>query len=908
MTQREANNGEPPASPNWLETAFIWARRWGRVLWVCRVSVLSVAIGALLFSLAQVRDLFLDFPGVGGFSLNVPSLLATGTIDYLWPIAQAVGFALLVSLIWAMSVYSVARLAVADSAWLRSPYGLSQDDQSFEAARQAFASPAFRTPRLLAVLCFVIPVASAIWTFVDLLWSADRGLTIRAHLNLILSIIAVSGAGALFWVHMGDRQDWRNLALTRWRPHARDPDAARIKKGDQIIAWATFILPAVILCAPWITETLFSRLWLVPVLLGAWVPVLGFLARNSHRTRAPLIIFLVIAIGALDLFLGDDHIVDLVHYSGAPGAGAADPNRQIDLSQAIKAWRNANGCADGDASACPSPIIVATTGGASRAAFFTATSLGLLLDATCPVKGDAGAPLTFQRDASAPCADKPIFAQRLFALSGVSGGAVGSAVFARALVDGRIADGRVASPCKVVLDQTQGAASTFQPTLYFGATQPATWRDCLQAILSQDFLTPVMAGLGFRDVFAFVGGRFPRFWPDRGHELENAIASAYAKFALASDSPDLGMRADFLATAPPQASSNGQPPEWRPLLLLNSTSVETGRRFVFSTLAPTYAPSQFPSLSLDWLANAYDFHATVDSDNGSRDTSLVAAAHNSARFPVISPAGALYPLGGAVKQGIGSPPPASSAATATTALFGRLVDGGYFDNFGALTARDLAVALASEKLHPFIILITNDPGSAPPQDAPALSWALAEPPNPDSVTAPWWRFAPALEAALATRSAHGDYGLQLLRTLIDPTLDQERMPSQASSVTSCFKTTGRTGPLAEPCFTQLAVYAEPSDWGVAARVKDISMSWWASKLVQEYLDEQVASHTARVENKIKPSALEKRHPVLKVAQCRNRLAFYTICNAMFSSPAEAAACRDSINTQTNAGATPLTSC
>ena len=161
---------------------------------------------------------------------------------------------------------------------------------------------------------------------------------------------------------------------------------------------------------------------------------------------------------------------------------------------------------------------------------------------------------------------------------------------------------------------------------------------------------------------------------------------------------------------------------------------------------------------------------------------------------------------------------------------------------------------------------------------------------------------------MATRSAHGDYGLQLLRTLIDPTLDQERMPSQASSVTSCFKTTGRTGPLAEPCFTQLAVYAEPSDWGVAARVKDISMSWWASKLVQEYLDEQVASHTARVENKTKPSALEKRHPVLKVAQCRNRLAFYTICNAMFSSPAEAAACRDSINTQTNAGATPLTSC
>src|SRR6202000_2124658 len=164
----------------------------------------------------------------------------------------------------------------------------------------------------------------------------------------------------------------------------------------------------------------------------------------------------------------------------------------------------------------------------------------------------------------APCPEKPVFAQRLFALSGVSGGAVGSAVFARALVDGGAPDGRVAAPCNVVQDQSKGEASSFQPTLYFGATQPATWRDCLQAILSQDFLTPVMAGLGFRDVFAFVGGGFPRFLPDRGDELDTPIASAYAKFALASDSPDLGMRADFLATAPPQAASNGQPPEWRP--------------------------------------------------------------------------------------------------------------------------------------------------------------------------------------------------------------------------------------------------------------------------------------------------------------------------------------------------------
>jgi hypothetical protein len=879
----------------------IWARRWLRILWVCRVSVLSVVVGAALFFLAQVRDLFLDFPGVGDFSLNVPSLWATGTIDYLWPLAHAIGFALLVSFIWALAVYSTARLAVADRAWLQSPYGLAQDEHSLEAARQAFAGPAFYAPRLLAVLCFIIPTLSAIWAFVDLLWSGDRGLTLRAHLNLILTIIALCAAGAWFWVQMGDRQDWRNLALTRWRPAGEDPDAIRIKRIDRTIAWATFILPAVVLCAPWITESLFSRLWLVPVLLGAWVPILGFLARNSHRTRAPLIVIVFVIIGAFDFFLGDDHTVDLVQYRSAAGAGAADPNRQIDLSQAIKAWRNANNCLEGDASACPSPIIVATTGGASRAAFFTATTLGLLLDATCPAKGEAGAPLVFQRDATAPCPEKPIFARRLFALSGVSGGAVGSAVFARALVDGRAADGTIASPCKIAEAKSQ--PSTFQPTLYFGAIQPATWRDCLQAIISQDFLTPVMAGLGFRDIFAFVGGLYPQFWPDRGHRLENAIASAYAKFGLTSDDPALGLRADFLTTAPPASPPDAQPPEWRPLLLLNSTSVESGRRFVFSTLAPTYTPSQQPDLHLDWLADAYDFHAVVDADKGSRDTSVVAAAHNSARFPFISPAGSLYPFGAAAAAAGAS---GASAVTATGKLFGRLVDGGYFDNFGAFTARDLAVALATEKLHPFVILITNDPGSAPLPDAAPLSWAKNEPPNPASGT--WWRFAPELETVLATRSSHGDYGLQLLRTLTDPTLDQERMPSQASSQTSCFTTTGQTSAPTEPCFAQLAVYGEPSGWGVAARAKDISMSWWASKLVQEYLDEQVASHAARVDDKAKPSTLEKRHPVLKVAQCRNRLAFYTICGAMFSSAQEARACRNSVNNQTNAGAAPATSC
>ncbi|MET0605801.1 MAG: hypothetical protein ABWZ80_05050, partial [Beijerinckiaceae bacterium] len=39
------------------------------ILWVCRVSVASVAAGLLMFlAVAQARDLFLDFPGTGAMT------------------------------------------------------------------------------------------------------------------------------------------------------------------------------------------------------------------------------------------------------------------------------------------------------------------------------------------------------------------------------------------------------------------------------------------------------------------------------------------------------------------------------------------------------------------------------------------------------------------------------------------------------------------------------------------------------------------------------------------------------------------------------------------------------------------------------------------------------------------------
>ncbi|HEV3043170.1 MAG TPA: hypothetical protein VGY52_04825 [Roseiarcus sp.] len=854
---------------------------------MCRVSVVSVLVGLALLFLAQTRDLFLDFSGIGALS-------AKGNFiqDYLSPVARAAFFSMLVALFWALPVHSVARLAVTQTAWLKSPYGLVQDQHDVEAARRAFEPAAIALPRILGGLCFVIPFFSAVLSIFDLLTGGDPALVQRAKLELIVFAVTLFLVGVLFALYMFRRRAWFNIVVARlqWERgrqtgllSRRVPDAPRIgrvddetelaKTLDSAIATAIFIALVLILIFPSLIDLFFfTRLRLVPVLLGAWVPLLGFFARRSHAARAPIIVLFALVVIGLDFWIGDDHRVDVVP--------AAANDRQITLREAMRVWSDANQCSQ-DLGACPSPIIVATTGGASRAAFFTVTALGLLLDATCPapnVPSNGAPPGSMQS-----CSQQPIFAKRLFALSGVSGGAVGSALFAKALFDGSLDKKSYAPPCPAVGEDSSRPKPV--SALYFGAQHPGTWRECLQIMLAEDFLTPVMAGLGFRDAFAFLGGYFPRLWPDRGHRLEKALQGAYAKFAppgngVASD----GMAAPFLSTAP-----GGGDERWRPLLLLNSTSVETGRRFVFSALAPTYdLGAGQPPPSAQWLTDAYDFHTIVDAEGASRDASLAVAAHNSARFPVISPAGTLY---------------AASPAAPLEPIFGRLVDGGYFDNFGTMTARDLALALAHFGLRPFIILITNDPGDAPSGDSEgavaeaAFGEAAAPLRPPPDYEEPWWHFTPVIETILSARSAHGEYGVALLRKLIDPAVDEANLNPAGAAKASCFQSAVGA---AEPCYAHLAVYAPPAkkSRGVASRVGEISMSWWASKLVQEYLDEQILIHPRN--GGAPPHAV-------RTAQCLNRRALHAICRAMAGADLDQGTCETEVDRQIQAaGALPAT--
>ncbi|MER8568692.1 hypothetical protein NKH85_25250 [Mesorhizobium sp. M0924] len=190
--------------------------------------------------------------------------------------------------------------------------------------------------------------------------------------------------------------------------------------------------------------------------------------------------------------------------------------------------------------------------------------------------------------------------------------------------------------------------------------------------LSRDFLGPTMGATLFPDL----AQRFLpfRLFPDRAEALESAWEAAFYKEGGAK------LEGGFLTL---WSGQRAHPPH----LLLNGTDAETGARIVTSDLDLT---GRFPE-TLDYFDIA---HAPIR---------LSTAAMNSARFTYVSPAGTiLYP-------------PSMPNAGLVQA---RIIDGGYFENFGAQTALDLLRAIksppkaeptTSDDIELSVIQISSDP-------------------------------------------------------------------------------------------------------------------------------------------------------------------------------------------------------
>jgi len=315
-------------------------------------------------------------------------------------------------------------------------------------------------------------------------------------------------------------------------------------------------------------ETTAPQVGSTPILLLAaagWIAFGSAADLFGMRTRFPVFVTLFLLAVAFS-FINDNHAVRV--YAGRT---TVEDNNRLTTEAALRHWQNRQLLRPVARATQKYPLfVVAAEGGGIRAAYWTATVLGRIQD-------------------SNPC-----FADQLFALSGVSGGSLGAAVFTALLADQPYPN----------------------PNFRCGATDvPAVLPDA-QAILGEDFLAPAMAAMLYPDLLQrILPVSIPHF--DRARALETAWERAWHKHRTGSNR----------FAEPFGRLWHTQHDHWLPALFLNSTWVETGKRLIASNL----------QLAEDDFSDVEDLGQFY----GDRALSLSTAVHLSARFTYVSPAGSL---------------------------------------------------------------------------------------------------------------------------------------------------------------------------------------------------------------------------------------------------------------------------
>lgn len=412
---------------------------------------------------------------------------------------------------------------------------------------------------------------------------------------------------------------------------------------------------------------------------GLWVGALSFFAAYpGEALRIPVTMVIVLAAIVFTVvprfvpgWLGydrgdhDNHQLRLLPQPVVPGSTGDDA--RVQLADAFKAWKDQAPCIDGAGSGpCVKPmILVMAQGGASRSGYWVASVLGALED---------GLSEALPADKAHP------FHRSVFAISGVSGGSLGAAVYQR-----------------LVARKLQNSSATIPTPLCSGETGASeSFALCGRRVLARDFLGPVFFSMFNADLMQrLIPGDL---MPDRAEALEKAWERTW-RDEIGSDEfaqSLLSLRRGTNAAGLPQ----GVEQEWLPVLLLNGASVKTGRRIMTADVA--FDPE---CRSNDTLDVGPDLPSTVDFFCLTRRHSRVSTAvHNSARFPYISPAGTLWARDGADNSW----------------KVDRIVDGGYVEAQGATTLLDLLRTLSGKVpgwqagVLPILINIENDPPEVPP--------------------------------------------------------------------------------------------------------------------------------------------------------------------------------------------------
>jgi hypothetical protein len=758
-----------------------WHRCWAYVtdvaltIWVLRAPVAGLIAGyAILWFTPQAQDLLVDLTSAG------------------W--TTHFKFFALVIFVWAMPTEYAASILLNTDERYCAPTDRAR--YQFRKWLRAWA------PSILGGLVFVCMLGSVFRSLENVPTVEVEHYTLQTKEQLILIAIGLFATLVGFYCYVRARPQIAVLPAVEWaerlagrilRPLRRhlppifalkcNPEGCSEIESDLgpvlLILLSIFFL-ALPMAFPLEFAGWFPRASVVPFVIGAWIPLLSFLSGLGRRLHFPIITVGLIVKTLLPLALSPNYEIRAI------ASVEGGPNAALSLNEAVRLWKKANHCGDegilpvAKSDPCPRPIIVAAAGGASRAGFFTASVLGQLLDHVVP-SGQS-------RDGANPA----WAGQRLFALSTVSGSSVAAVMTVAAMA---ASGGDHKQPCRSKAGQ-----------LWFGGASPFTsetmdWRDCLENLMAGDFITPVFVGLMFHDSV-----RFLRL-PDRGLLLENAFEKHFAnsldEAATAHCDRRSALECPFMSLRPTED-------RWLPLLVLNGTSVGTGQRILTTALDNTYKPTErcaYPAQDggCHIFVSAFRFHdllqtgaskssAQQNAAAKERDVRLSTAAHNSARFPLISPPGDIY---GADNQ-----------------IVDRLVDGGYFENFGAQTATELAEAIVAidPKLNPFVLVLSNDP-TVPQLENVGQRGAKQDPSRAERAEEGAWitDVSGPVKAFMHTRNARGVLAVDSM-----PAALARGHPKSCNVV-------------------QLRVWYEPTG---ELQARAISMSWWLSKPVQVYLHQQ----------------------------------------------------------------------
>lgn len=349
--------------------------------------------------------------------------------------------------------------------------------------------------------------------------------------------------------------------------------------------------------------------------------------------------------------------------------------------------------------------VVATEGGGIRAAYWTAAVLEAL---ESRIKG---------------------FPDNLFAISSVSGGSVGSGMWLAGL--------RARNCWNAKTQQEREKIAEKKPLQNF-ATRA----------LAADFLSPTLGLMFYPDALSsFSPLPIPAAGRSRG--LEEGLLRSTSPL---DDNPLDKRLNEFYAGCGPL-----------PYALFNATVAESGQRAILSILdtddfADVYAtvPAAPPSAASGLMPEASPRHVSTTLQDTSASIlkfnpswhhqPVAALMHHSARFPVVSPPGPVLNLN---ENGEELGP------------LVRLLDGGYFDNSGIVTALEVIAGMqarekdSSKKI--VLIVIASDAYNECPPNGDSLMCGRLTQPNPRKIGfgGPFlYEVAPLLSGVYFARDSH----------------------------------------------------------------------------------------------------------------------------------------------------------